>query len=112
MIASYFLVITVPKVSLGDRCFYGDVCTDVNAQCRGTPGFCQCNGDFIVTSNQCGEWLVFSDLKIWYIMWLQNWARIKDIIYFFDCAEWISWQSMSSVIQTFSQRNFERHFYM
>ena len=45
---------TIPgqKVGLLESCTVGDVCVDVNAQCRG--GYCQCMGNFRTIGNKCG----------------------------------------------------------
>ena len=48
-----FIIFLAAKIGLRDRCNFGDMCEDLNAQCLG--GICSCNGDFNIMGGQCGE---------------------------------------------------------
>lgn len=53
---------SVPKVKLSERCLQeDDICLDVNAKCRG--GICQCNGQFDVVGERCGELIILQLIR-------------------------------------------------
>ena len=52
------LIITGQKKGLLQSCTIGDVCVDINSQCRG--GYCQCMGTFKIIGNRCGECTYFT----------------------------------------------------